>query len=455
MNSTNKISITFDHILSWRLTKELKPYANNARTHTAKQIQQIVASICEFGFTVPVLIDADSFILAGHARVKAAQQLDMDSVPTILIDHLTQTQRRAYIIADNRLAELAGWDEDLLALELNFLTDLDLDFNAEITGFETADIDLLIEGSEPDYDTDDTVPERNITRPPVSQPGDMWLLGSNRLLCGDAQDMASYKTLMSGQSAQMVFTDPPYNVPISGHVSGLGKAQHGDFAMATGEMSQAEFIKFLTTILGHCASCCIDGAINFICMDWRHMSELDAAGSQVYSELKNLCVWSKNNAGMGSFYRSQHELIFVYKVGTAPHINNFGLGESGRYRTNVWNYAGMNSFGRDRDKALAMHPTVKPVAMVSDAIRDVSKHGEIVLDAFAGSGSTIIAAERTGRICYSLEIDPHYVDVAIRRWQTLTGGTARHAVSEISFDEVEFLRDDNSLEPTGELYDDK
>ena len=328
----------------------------------------------------------------------------MDRVPVIIIDHLTEAQKRAYILADNKLAELAGWDEELLAVEFKFLLESDLDFDVGITGFESVEIDMLIEGAEraegdeTELDAADEIPEPNLERPAVSLLGDLWFLGPHRLLCGDACDAASFEALMGGQSAQMAFLDPPYNVKIDGHVSGLGKAQHREFAMAAGEMTEAEFIEFLETTLGHCAAHCIDGAINYICMDWRHMGELQTAGRQVYSETKNLIVWVKNNGAMGSLYRSQHELVFVYKVGTASHINNFGLGERGRYRTNVWHYAGLNSFGAGRDEALAMHPTVKPTALVADAIRDVSTRGGIVLDVFAGSGTTIIAAERTGRV---------------------------------------------------------
>ena len=443
MSNSNGIPKIFDRVLSWRPVVDLKPYANNARTHSPKQIQQLAASIQEFGFIVPVLIDTEGTILAGHARVKAAKLLGMDSVPVVPIDHLTEAQKRAYIIADNKLAELAGWDEEMLAIEFKFLTETDLEFDVGITGFDTAEIDFLIEGAEEgeaEPDAADDIPEPNLERPAISQLGDIWLLGPHRLLCGDARDAASYEALMDGQSAQMVFTDPPYNVPILGHVSGLGKAQHENFAMAVGEMSVSEYVDFLLITLGHCAAHCIDGAINFICMDWRHMGELLAAGYQVYNEIKNLCVWDKNNAGMGSFYRSKHELIFVYKVGTASHINNFGLGEHGRYRTNVWHYPGLSSFGAGRDEALAMHPTVKPVSLVADAIRDVSKRGGIVLDNFAGSGTTIIAADRTGRVGYAMEIDPHYVDVAVRRWQILTGETARHTATSRSFAEVEAAR---------------
>jgi len=451
MSKSNKILKVFDHVLSLRPVDDLKPYANNARIHDDKQIQQVAASIGEFGFTLPVLIDEEKTILAGHARVGAAKFLGMESVPVIQIDHLTEAQKRAYIIADNRLAEGAGWNEEMLAFEFEFLTGADLDFDVGITGFDTVEIDLFIEGAAAEPDTADEIPQLIVDQPTVSQLGDMWVLGSNRLHCGDARDAASYETLMNGKSAQMVFMDPPFNLPISGHVSGLGKTHHRDFAMGVGEMPKPEFAGFLELTCGHCAAHCVDGAINFICMDWRHTDELQMAGRQVYSELKNLCVWVKNNAGMGSFYRSRHEFIFVYKVGTAKHINNFGLGERGRYRTNVWEYAGMSSFGTGREEALAMHPTVKPVALVADAVRDVSKRNGIVLDAFAGSGTTIIAAERTGRDCYALEIDPHYVDVAVRRWQMLTGGTASHAVSGRSFTEVEAERNAETDKLPGEV----
>lgn len=437
MSSSNSFSEVFKPVVSWRGVDDLKPDPRNARTHTNKQIQQVAASIREFGFTVPILVDSNDVILAGHARVEAARRLGMDTVSAIQIEHLSEAQRRAYVIADNRLAELAGWDQDLLAVELKTLTEIDLDFDVEITGFETAEIDLLIEGLESGSDPTDVVPEPDLDRPSVSQLGDLWLLGQHRLHCGDARDPTAYETLLAGESAQMVFSDPPYNVPIKGHVCGLGKIEHAEFAMASGEMSEAAYTDFLHTVLAHLAAHSVDGAIHFICMDWRHMGELLSAGGQVYSEFKNLCVWNKDNAGMGSFYRSKHELVFVYKNGTAPHINNFGLGELGRYRTNVWDYPGLNSLGSGRSETLALHPTVKPVALVADSIRDCSKRGGIILDAFVGSGTTILAAERTGRIGYALEIEPHYVDVAIRRWQALTGEAARHAETGESFDQIE------------------
>jgi DNA modification methylase len=348
------------------------------------------------------------------------------------------------VIADNKLAENAGWDRALLALELQELT-VHLDFDVTVTGFETAEIDLLIsdlDGESPDEA--DEVPEIDRSAPAVSRPGDLWHIGDHRLLCGDSLKTDSYMALLGGQSAQMVFTDPPYNVVIDGHVSGLGKVKHREFAMASGEMSTQEFSRFLETVFMRLAEFSSDGSLHFICMDWRHMRELLDAAAKPYSELKNLCVWSKTNAGMGSLYRSQHELIFVFKNGTAPHINNVELGRFGRNRTNVWHYRGATSFGKDRESDLEMHPTVKPVAMVADAILDCSRRGSIVLDAFAGSGTTLIAAEKTGRRGYGIELDCHYIDTIIRRFEEIFGLKAVHAESELNFEQLKTKRSTES-----------
>lgn len=411
---------TFRLKIKYRKIDDLQPYAGNARTHSDKQIAQVATSIRQFGFTNPVLIDAKRGIVAGHGRVAAARTLGMTEVPTIQIAHLTDAERRAYIIADNRLAELAGWDREILALEFNALSDMDFDFDLEITGFETAELDLLLdndlsEANNPADEISEPVPGTAVT-----QPGDVWLIGKHKLICGDAQDPATYDKLMGDDRARAVFTDPPYNVKIGGHVCGSGAIQHREFAMASGEMDATRFAEFLQSALSSMANVSVNGAIHFVCMDWRHMDELNAAGSKIYSELKNLIVWAKTNGGMGTFYRSRHELVFVYKVGTAPHVNTFGLGETGRYRTNVWDYPGVNSFGTNQ-KDLELHPTVKPVALVSDAIRDVTRRGDIVLDGFGGSGTTLIAAERTGRIARLVELDPLYCDVICRRFEKLTG----------------------------------
>jgi DNA modification methylase len=334
--------------------------------------------------------------------------------------------------ADNRLAELAGWDEALLAIELKYLTEID--FTVELTGFVTAEIDLVIGGQErqtkPDPADEVAEPDRN--RPTVVRPGDLWLLGQHRLLCGDARDPACFAALMDGKQARMVFTDPPYNVRIDGHVCGLGKIKHAEFAMASGEMSEGEFTAFLKTVLANLARHSLDGALHYVCMDFRHLFELLSAGREVYTQLKNICVWNKDNGGMGSFYRSKHEFVCVFKVGDAPHVNNIELGRYGRYRTNVWDYAGVNTLKANRLDELAMHPTVKPMALVADAIKDCTQRGDLVLDAFAGSGTILIAAESTGRVANALELDPGYVEVAITRWETLTGKSAVHAESGLT-----------------------
>ncbi|MGX7953240.1 site-specific DNA-methyltransferase [Tsuneonella sp. HG249] len=415
----------------------LKPYARNARTHSKKQIKQIASSIERFGFTNPVLVSDAGEIIAGHGRVEAARLLGRKTVPTLTLSHLSETERRAYVLADNKLALNAGWDKEVLAIELQAL--VDLEFDIELTGFSLAEVDLAIDDAreaslEGPLEPEDAVPAA--FGESVTRMGDLWQLGRHRLLCGDTRDAAGMDRLMAGERADLVFTDPPYNVAIDGNVCGLGSVKHREFAFASGEMSQSQFTGFLTETLGNTARVMRDGAIAFVCMDWRHLGELIAAGSQCFTELKNLVVWNKTNGGMGAFYRSKHELVFVFKQGTAAHTNTFGLGETGRYRTNVWDYAGISSVGASRSDELAMHPTVKPVALIADAIRDCSKRGEIVLDGFGGSGSTLIAAEKTGRSARLIEYDPIYCDIIVRRWQNFTGKRARLVESNESFEDV-------------------
>jgi len=393
-----------------------------------------------FGFNVPVLIDESGKIIAGHGRVLAAQALGWTEVPAIQLAHLSAVQQRAFAIADNRLTENSSWDEELLAESLRELASLDLDFSLEVTGFTMAEIDLKIEGigaPAENEDPADIIVEN--AGPAISALGDLWQLDKHRLICGDALQLESFRLLMNGRSAHMVFTDPPYNVKVDGHCTGLGSVRHREFPMASGEMSVTEFTNFLATACRLMAQHSADGSLHYICMDWRHAGELLAAGTQAYRELKNICVWVKDNGGMGSLYRSQHELIFVYKKGKAPHRNNIQLGKYGRYRTNVWRYPGANSLSREsgENNPLAMHPTVKPVALIADAIMDSSARGDIVLDPFLGSGSTVLAAERVGRWCYGMELDPLYADLAIRRWQHHTGKQAIHIASGQSFNEME------------------
>jgi DNA modification methylase len=424
--------------IAYEPVSTLTPRARNPRTHSKKQIGQIAQSIRHFGFTNPVLLDEQRGIIAGHGRVEAAKLLGLESVPTVCLRDMSEADIRAYVIADNKLAENAGWDRNLLALEFQYLSELELDFDLTLTGFELPEIDValgeLAIGAESDEpDPADMVPET--AGAPVTRLGDVWHIGPHRLICGDSLQHDTYDRLLGAARAQMVFTDPPYNVPIDGHVCGSGTVQHREFAMASGEMSSEQFAGFLTAAFNQLAAFTVDGSIHFQCMDWRHMREILDAGAAAYTELKNLCVWSKTNGGMGSLYRSQHELVFVFKSGKAPHINNVELGRHGRYRTNVWTYAGVNSFGNNQAD-LALHPTVKPAAMVRDAILDCSHRKGLVLDSFAGSGTTLIAAQQTGRRGYGIELDPIYCDVILRRMKLVCGLDARLGENGPWFEEV-------------------
>ena len=395
----------------------------------------------EFGFLVPILIDASGKVIAGHGRLLAARQLGWREVPTIQLHHLSEAQARAFMIADNRLTEISEWDDALLATQLRELAALDLDFSLEVTGFDIGEIDLRIEQSSLTDDDDDRanqIPELSGDSP-VTQIGDVWTLNEHRVLCASALERNSYTTLMGKDRAEMVFIDPPYNVAIDGNVSGLGATRHREFAMASGEMSKEEFQQFLTKVFFLLAKHSTRHSLHFVCMDWRHTGEVVAAGQDIYNELVNCCVWVKDNAGMGSFYRSQHEFVFVFKSQKGSHRNNIQLGLYGRNRTNVWNYPCANSFSRsgDEGRLLALHPTVKPAALVGDAIMDCTERGAIVLDSFLGSGTTVIASERTGRFCYGMEIDPRYVDTIVRRWQAFTRNVAIHSQTGRSFAEIE------------------
>ena len=421
--------------IKYRSTAALKTCPHNSRTHSTRQIRQIADSIERFGFTNPILVDSNNMILAGHGRLEAAKLLRIDRVPTIQLEDLTPDQIRAYVIADNRLAEKAGWDSSILAIELQHLLTLD-NFDVCITGFEIPEIDLILDESSEQKSEPNEVIDFEVG-PAVTRSGDVWSLGKHRLICGNSLQEATFKTLMGSRKANVVFTDPPYNVEIDGNVCGKGSIHHREFAMASGEMSQLEFLTFLTTILRLLARFSTPGSVHFIFMDWRHMAELLEAGKRCFGELLNLCVWIKNNGGMGSFYRSRHELVFAFKNGKGPHRNNIQLGRYGRNRTNVWEYPGVNTLSTNGEegKLLALHPTVKPVALVADALLDCSARGDAVLDSFLGSGTTLLAAERTGRRCYGIEIDAQYVDIAIRRWQRYTGERAIHH-SGVSFDEL-------------------
>lgn len=406
------LTVLYRHVTS------LTPDPRNARTHSKNQVDQIVASIREFGFTNPVLIDPDGSIIAGHGRLRAAKAMGLDEVPTITLDGLDDLQKRALRLADNKIALNAGWDIDLLKIELGELSALDVDLTASITGFSTGEIDVLLT-DDPDPD-DEAIPA--VPKAPRTRPGDIWVLGEHRIGCGDGRDLAFLRTVIGDEhKVDAAFLDPPYNVRINGHANTKGR--HREFAMASGEMTDTAFRAFLADSLGACAKVSREGAVHFVCMDWRHMDDVSAVGDSTYGALLNLCIWNKSNAGMGSLYRSKHELVLVYKVGDAAHFNAVELGKHGRNRTNVWNYPSVNSFAGNRREDLELHPTVKPTALVADAIQDVTRRGDLILDTFLGSGTTLIAAERTGRRFRGLDIDPAYVDVAIERWSAITGRT--------------------------------
>lgn len=417
---------------------QIKPHPRNARTHSKKQIRQIADSIRAVGFATPVLIDEDGVLLAGHGRLEAARLLGLKTIPGIVIDGLTEARKRALLLADNRIAQSAGWDRERLASELLSLPELLVEDGLDITvtGFEPAEIDALVADFEDDAsDPADELDPSQLAGPEVTRPDDLWQLGKHRLLCGDARETSHLNRLMGRERAHMAFLDPPYNVRVR-DIGGRGEVKHQEFAMASGEMSQSAFTSFLSDTLALAGSVSIDGALHFVCMDWRHIGELVEAGRVVYGAMLNLIAWVKSNAGQGSFYRSQHELIGVFRVGSAPHLNTIELGRHGRSRSNVWKYAGANTFRAGRIDDLRAHPTVKPLALIADAIKDCTHRNHIVLDTFCGAGTTLLAAERVGRQARAIEIDPRYVDVAIRRWQAFTGRDAVHIDTGLTFEEV-------------------
>lgn len=399
---------------------EVKPYRNNPKKHSEKQVTQLINSIKEFRFNNPVLIDENNELIAGHGRLLAAQHLHLEKIPPIYLTHLTQAQKKAYRIADNKLTENGKWDIDLLKLELKDIEQLDLNLNLDLTGFDNQEIDVWFNPPIPAKQELNNIPYINPNEI-VSKLGDVWCLRQYRIICGNALEQNTFERLFEGKKAHIVFTDPPYNVKINGHVCGKGSTQHKEFVMASGKMKSDEFVRFLTQNFTLLKEFSTDGSLHYICMDWRHVEEISLAG-HVYDSFKNVCVWNKSNAGMGSLYRSKHELIFVCKHGNASHTNNVELGAKGRYRTNVWDYAGVNTF--KNKELLRLHPTVKPVELIWNAILNASNRGDIVLDSFLGSGSTLIACEKAKLICYGIELEQLYIDTAIRRWQELTGKEA-------------------------------
>jgi DNA modification methylase len=417
---------------------KIKRNPRNARTHSRAQIRQIAQSIQTFGFGAPVLVDENLTLLAGEGRCKASEDLGLESIPAVQLAGLSDAQKRALSIADNKITSNAGWDRQRLAVELPDLAELLVNekLDISVTGFSPAEIDQLqLDFEEDSDDPDDEIDQAWQTGPLVSNRGSLWQLDQHRIFCGDARSKDDLERLMGSARAAMAFLDVPYNVRVRS-VSGRGRARHPEFRFASGEMSSPEYVEFLVRALGNCERVSRDGAVQYVCSDWRHITEIMEAGRVTYGQPLNIAVWVKSNAGQGAFYRSQHEFIVVFRVGKSPHLNNIQLGRHGRSRSNVWNYRGVNTFGHGRMEALKSHPTVKPVALVADAMRDCTRRGDVVLDTFAGSGTSIMAAERVGRHACAMEIEPRYVDVAIRRWQAFTGKDAIDSDSGRTFDEL-------------------
>ncbi len=406
--------------VEYRRLSELRAYERKLRVHPAKQRAKMQASLARYGQLLPVLIDHENVIIDGHLVVEMLSEVGADQAAVVVIKNRNPAEIKAIRLMLNRLPQDGGWNNTDLKAEFEDL--LAVSFDMSLTAFDTPEIDMALSIDDPSSGEVEDAPPKPADGPTVAQPGEIWALGDHRVACGDARDAQLLARLMDGASAQTVFTDPPYNVRIGGFV--VGKGRHREFGFASGEMSKPEFTAFLTEVMTLLDAGLADGAVAFVCMDWRHVEELLAAVNAVGLTMLNLCVWSKTNPGMGSLYRSQHELVFVLKKGAAPHLNNVELGKHGRARSNLWTYRGMSSFGADRDALLGSHPTVKPVALVADAIKDVSRRRDLVFDPFLGSGTTLVAAHRTGRRCYGVELDPAYVDVIIRRWEAETGGAA-------------------------------
>ena len=419
----------------------LKANPLNPRVHPPRQIKALCRSIREHGFAVPVLIDREGRLIAGHARIEAALKVGLSEVPVVQLDQLSEAQARSLMIADNQLTDMSRWDPDLLAQNFRLLAVEGLDLDLEATGFSMGEIDLILDPATtvPEDDPDDA-PMAPGVGPPVNQVGDQWRLGKDgrhHLGCDSALDPAVWKELLAGEKAMMSISDVPYNVRIAGNVSGLGRIRHGEFVMASGEMHTDEYEEFLAVAFRNLVAHSESGSLHYAFIDWKHLGEMQTAGDRVFTELKNVCVWDKGRGGMGSLYRSAHEFVFVWKAGKGRHRNNVELGRHGRNRTNVWSYPGIGTFRHsDEGDLLALHPTVKPVRLIADAILDVTARGDIVLDAFLGSGTTIIAAERVGRRCFGVELDPAYADVAIRRFERHSGEEAVHVASGRAFAEI-------------------
>jgi DNA modification methylase len=411
-----------------RPINSVKPYDRQLRRHDRRKINKLKKLIGHFGQVAPIIIDTNQVIIDGTAVWLAMRELGSGDIATITVAGRSDSEIKALRLALNRLSIEAAWDNQHLRIEFEEL--LNLSFDLELTAFDTAEIDHIFDVDLPQANlVEDGVQIPTVQAQAVSKLGDIWVCDDHRLGCGNAHDGDFVARVRDAVPVDVCFVDPPYNVPIAGFVSGKGRNQHREFVQGTGEMSPDEFTGFLAAALAVLQASSSPRALIYACMDWRHVHELLSAGRQRALELYNICVWAKTNAGMGSLYRNQHELICVFEAGTETPANNVELGRHGRNRSNLWTYRGFNAFGDQRDELLAAHPTVKPVTMVADALRDVTKRGGTVLDTFMGWGSTLIAAEETERRCFGTELDPLYVDVVIRRWQIHTCRDAVHAAT--------------------------
>ncbi len=382
-------------------------------------IREVADSISRLGFCVPVIVGKDNIVIDGAIRVEAARLLGLGWLSCVRIDHLSEDEQRVLRLAVNRLAEKGQWDLEELKIEFEelILTDAPI----EIAGFAPDEIDQIVLGEAGNIlEEGPLAPEPDAIA--VARAGDVFELGPHRVVCGSATDPEILRRLFVGDGpARLVLTDEPYNVRIAGNVT---RRSHREFAMASGEMTDAEFFAFNEAWMAAVLPCLCEGGLFGTFIDWRGYPTVFAAAAKLGLKPINLIVWAKTNAGMGSLYRSQHELLPLFKKGTAPHINNIELGKRGRWRSNLWTYPGASSLGSDARRGLKDHPTVKPTTMLEDALLDVTNRGEIVIDPFLGSGSTLIAADRTGRVCRGVELDPLYVDVILRRYQAATGEAA-------------------------------
>jgi DNA modification methylase len=424
----------------YRRLGEVKPNPRNSHRHSQEQIEKLARNISIFGFLIPIVTNSRGEIICGHARYAAAELAGIREVPTILVEHLSPEQLQAFGIAENRLVSM-DWDDPQLAVQLKEISGLDLGLTLEDLGFETPQLDaLMVDVNGPRSQTPDPADALPpITEETVTKLGDLWELGPHRLYCGDAKEEESYSVLMGRKRAAMVFSDPPWNIAVEGNISGLGRVKHKNFIQGSGELSPLEYLEFLTKSFTLLAKHSTDGSLHYLCSGAKQIGAFLAAGAKTYSQFLNLIVWDKGVGAMGGLYRHACEFILLFKNGIGRSRNNVVLGRYGRNRTTVWRYPGMASFARAKDEGnlLAEHPTSKPRRLVSDAILDCTARGDVVLDAFAGSGTLLVAAESVGRVGFAIELDPRFVDVSVRRWQRFTGQQATHAASGRSFDELQ------------------